>query len=205
MAKKLKKRAIANRLGIAYQPNSNRLKGLKPSQKVKTLSWSEKFGRLLAAKKLLYLPLLFRKYKMGPKKTRQELDIEIDLYMSEVKKAKLKLGYTQIEDTINGDLNNNGLQVVNSKEIYKGFGGPGWRKRPVKVEKEEKIPDKCELDMEIDEYMANKDKPKPITMNGISSESEFISTAALDSDLDEYMASVKKKINRQEVLVNGFH
>ena len=158
LAKKLKKRAIANRLGVAYNPANSKLKGLR-SRLGTTKSWSEKFGQLLAAKKLLYLPLLYRKYNMGPQRTREELDVEIDLYMAEVRNAKkLKLGFDQIKEAVNGVDGNNGLTIVNPKEVFGGFGGPGWKKRLIKFDKfdEPPPPSKDSLDMEIDEYMAQK-------------------------------------------------
>ncbi|CAG2104998.1 unnamed protein product [Medioppia subpectinata] len=194
LAKKLKNKAIANRLGVTYMPGLNRLRQTlatanRPAVTPKK-SWSEKFGRLLAAKKLLYLPLLFRKYKMGPRRTREELDMELDLYMSEVRGKKMRLGFDAITDSLgNTDDNNNpGFVVVDPKKLLNGLGGKGWRKKV----KEMPVVCKDALDMEIDSYMADKDKPEKQKIV-FKEESTPETKDQLDMDLDEYMSSVKKQ------------
>jgi len=128
--------------------------------------------------------------------------------MAEVKRAKkLKLALGDITNDLNNDsdINNNGIQILNHKRLFEGFGGPGWRKK-LQSEQLNENDLKMSLDMDIDDYMQNKDK------NLISIKTEYEEKGELDMDLDKYMAQAKKSlvnnninINNQVIETNGSH
>ncbi|XP_054160632.1 uncharacterized protein LOC128958737 [Oppia nitens] len=188
LAKKLKKRSIANRLGIAYVPTNARRR-LNNKVSIVKKSWSEKFGQLLAARKLLYLPLLNRKYNSGPKRTREELDVELDLYMAEVRERKAQLMANEISNAMNGNTNGleNGITIVDPKRVF------GNRLKILKPKpKEEPEPEitKESLDMEIESYMGLKGESSVVSSNGSPDQ---VNRESLDMDLDSYMATVRRR------------
>ncbi len=190
LAQKLKKRSICNRLGMTYNPAKNRLRDAK-TRLGTSKSWSEKFGKLLAAKKLLHLPLLYKRYRSGPRMSKKELDIEIDLYMAEVKKICSGLRKPKQKK----DLELNGITGYKVGDKY--CTGPQKSKEELDEEidrymtEDKNCPDlqnidiKQELDEEMDLYMADDKK----RCSGLQK-----SKQELDFEMDAYMAEAKKSI-----------
>ena len=164
LASKLKRRSIATKLGQRYMPRCGDLrarigKNGTRTGKITLKAWTCRFGAKLEAKKLLFLPLLYKKYRStGPKKTREELDIEIDLYMAQVRKKGKKMVQNAIKKMekqgqvvdVTEKVKEQVKDKVLTSNLFGGFGGPNWA-RKMDPEKQEKL--KSLLDQELEQYI----------------------------------------------------